>query len=179
MLTMVMLFQSESVKACPGHRGVGCDIQKAYREHQNDMDQLPSTKIQLDQLWNRNENDKDVENNINNGVSPSKGIEVDAMPFHLTCPAIPTKRNWCTMEDDSEREGDDECGSQDKTGNYDLAESLGLKYTIIEEENGGLGESNDEHVKDLGVPGELIELVQDGFKWEFHRQQEVIPLRFG
>lgn len=179
MLTMVMLFQSESVKACPGHRGVGCDIQKAYREHQNDMDQLPSTKIQLDQLWNRNENDKDVENNINNGVSPSKGIEVDAMPFHLTCPAIPTKRNWCTMEDDSEREGDDERSSQDKTGNYDLAESLGLKYTIIEEENGGLGESNDEHVKDLGVPGELIELVQDGFKWEFHRQQEVIPLRFG
>lgn len=57
------------------------------------MDLLPTSQVEMHELWDGKQDDPDIENDVDNCVRPSKGIEVHALPCRFTRPACPGVRD--------------------------------------------------------------------------------------
>jgi hypothetical protein len=68
--------------------------QNAYAEHHDDVYLLLHAQRETQQLWYRNSQDGNVEDDIDSSMRPGEDMEVDAFSGMLTVPARPDVGYW-------------------------------------------------------------------------------------
>ncbi len=65
------------------------DSQKTNGKHENEMNLLPESQVELEQLWHWKDDNPYIKDDIDNGMRPGEGVQVHAMSFGLASPASP------------------------------------------------------------------------------------------
>jgi hypothetical protein len=80
-------------------------LQCANAEHQYDLNLLFHAHRQAQEFWYRDCDDHEIKGYVDPGMRPGEDVEVDALSFVFTIPALPNVRDRCTVEDTGQCEG--------------------------------------------------------------------------
>jgi hypothetical protein len=77
------------------------DSQEANGKHENEMDLLPGSQVELEQLWHRKDDDPYIKDDIDNCMRPGEGVQVHAMSCGFPSPASPGVGYWNAVQRDA------------------------------------------------------------------------------
>lgn len=119
------------------------------------MNLLSASQFEMQKLWDRKQDDPNVENDVDDCVSPSKRIEVHALALCFTRPACPGIRDWNALDRNAEGESGNVKSADRHAADDQSSKGLRWENPVVKEQQGHLCETNHTHVKDFGQPGKL------------------------
>jgi hypothetical protein len=121
--------------------------QKPDAEHQHDLDSFLPPHVKLPQLWDRQQDDDEIEHDVDAGLCPRKGVEAEAVPLCFPCPTRPV-----VADRDAVEKGGQGCGGYVGQAyvyhdNTYPSESLVWEHFEIQQQHGYLGRAQHYHVQ--------------------------------
>lgn len=113
------------------------------------MDFPSCSQSKPQELWNGQEDHKQVQDDVHNSMSPRKGVEVDATTLCLAGPAGPRVRYRQAVNCCNQDESDDVADADADGDIHGKSEQLRRKDPQVEYENGNLRESGCGHIEYL------------------------------
>lgn len=77
---------------------MGKSLQESTKEHEHDTELTKTVHDELIELSHREEHDDQIENDVEDSCTPSKGVNVDALSMVLTIPMFPSNADGNTLQ---------------------------------------------------------------------------------
>jgi hypothetical protein len=130
--------------------------QNAYAEHHDDVYLLLHAQRETQQLWYRNSQDGNIEDDIDSSMRPGEDMKVDAFSGMLTVPARPDVGYWQAVEEASDCERGAICKADRQEYVYSPPELFARKDAQTKAEERHFRECYRHEVEDFGKPCELL-----------------------